>query len=89
MRALPFPVWQPLYHAAAFELNPEKLAVRVAAARLAIHTRLSALPEVPTSTRERAALRDALDVLDIVLEIENKLCANRWTVDFSNRRPAA
>ncbi len=89
MRALPFPHWQPLYHEAVFELNPEKLTLRVAAARDAIHSRFAILADHPANAKERKALRDALDVLDIVLEIEGKLDPPDPLINISNLRPAA
>jgi hypothetical protein len=84
-----FPDWQPLYHQAVFELDPEKLLLRVAAARKAIDSRLAKLADLPPYARERKALRDALDVLDIVLEIEGKRDPTNPNIRISNIRPAA
>jgi len=89
MRSLPFPDWQPLYHEAVFELNPEKLTRRVAAARNTIYARLATLGDQPANARERKALRDALDVLDIVLEIEGQQGPNDTANKFQNSRPVA
>lgn len=89
MQGPPFPEWQPLYHQAVFELNSERLLPRVAAARKAIHSRLAKLADHPANMRERKALRDALDVLDIVLEIEGKRDPTNPNIKFPNFRPAA
>ncbi len=72
MDRLAYPDWQHVYHEAVFELDPQRLNGRVAAARQAISARLAALPqhESPGIHRERKALQDALTVLDIVVEIE-------------------
>ena len=88
MQALPFPEWQPLYHEAVFELNPEKLTLRVTAARRAIQSRLAGLSYHPANARERKALHDALEVLDIVLEIEGKRDPTNLNFALPNR-PAA
>lgn len=89
MRPFPFPDWQPLYHEAVFELNPEKLILRVEAARQAIQARLATLDSHPANASENHALRDALDVLDIVLEIEGKRSSNLRKSSSQNPRLAA
>lgn len=89
MQGLSFPDWQPLYHQAVFELNPEKLMFRVAAARKAIHSRLAMLADHQANARERNALRNALDVLDVVLEIEGKRDPINPGIKPPNIRPAA
>ena len=89
MRSVPFLDWQSLYHEAVFELNPEKLTLRVTAARDAIHARIATLGDHAANARERKALRGALDVLDIVLEIEGKRSPNLTANNSQNFRPAA
>lgn len=72
-----------------FELNPEQLTHRLAAVRDSIHARLEALGDYPANARERKALRGALEVFDIVLEIESIRSPDLTANISQNFRPAA
>jgi hypothetical protein len=60
--------WQRFYDAALVELNPEKLARRVAMARKAIHARIVELRNTGEAD-ELWGLMDALRILDDLLKM--------------------
>jgi hypothetical protein len=72
-----FPDWQPQFHAALLETDPQQLFQRVTAAEEVIFLRQQALVNSPTGGIERRATKDAINAL-LVVRLE-KLNYLDWT----------
>jgi hypothetical protein len=58
-----FPDWQPQFHAALLEVDPQHLHQRVITAEEAMFMRLQALVNTPNGDAERHAIQDAMSAL--------------------------
>ena len=66
---LPYPEWQQPYHAALLEVDPKKLAERIADTETAMFKRLEQLSQSQESQdgyAEREAIQDAITVLRVI-----------------------
>jgi hypothetical protein len=63
---LPYPEWQQPYHAALLEVDPKKLAERIAETETAMFKRLQQLSQSPDGHAEREAIQDAITVLRVI-----------------------
>jgi len=63
---MPYPEWQLPYQAALLELDPKKLAERVAEAEMAIFERLQQLSESQDGQAEREVIEGAITALKVL-----------------------